>query len=73
MIGIIEFLEQLALDFSNNPFSNDTGTPEKNVPPLDEVDEGKTFYTCSEIHFFSSYSPSTDVSNISDITLNTAS
>ena len=34
LIGIREFLERLALDFSNNHFSTDTGTPEKNIPPL---------------------------------------
>ena len=35
LIGIRELLKQLALDCFNNPFSTDTGTLEKNIPPLD--------------------------------------
>ena len=32
-IGIREFLERLAQDCFNNPFSPDSGTPAKNTPP----------------------------------------
>ena len=42
LIGISEFLEQLAQDFFNNTFSPDRGTSEKNIPTLDEVDDGDT-------------------------------
>ena len=40
LIGIREFSERLAQDCFNNPFSPDRGTPEKNIPPLDEVNGG---------------------------------
>ena len=40
LIGIREFSEQLAQDCFNNNFSPDRGTPAKNIPPLDEVDNG---------------------------------
>ena len=45
LIGIREFSEKLAQDCSNNTFSPDSGTPAKNMPPLDEVDDGDTVYT----------------------------
>ena len=51
LVGIREFLEILARDCFNNALSNDTGTPEKNIPPLDEVYEGETVSTCCELHF----------------------
>ena len=37
-IGIRELSKRLALDCSNNPFSTDTRTLKKNIPPLDKVD-----------------------------------
>ena len=37
-----EFSGQLALYRFNNPFSADTGTLAKNIPPLDYVYEGET-------------------------------
>ena len=39
LIGIREFSERLAQDCFNNNFSSDRGTPEKNIPPLAEVDD----------------------------------
>ena len=45
LIGIREFLERLAQDSFKNPFSPDSGTTAKNIPPLDEVDDGDTVYT----------------------------
>ena len=39
LIGIREFSERLAQDFFNNKFSYDKGTPEKNIPLLDEFDD----------------------------------
>ena len=73
LIGIREFLEQLALDCFNNIFSTDTVTPEKNITPLDEVNEGEIVYNCCALHFSSYVSPSTEVSNISDTSLNSDS
>ena len=73
LIGIREFLERLAQDCFNNKFSSDTGTPEKNIPPLYEVDDGDTVSTCRALQFSSCISPSAAVSTISDMTLNSAS
>ena len=53
-------------------FINDTGTPEKNIPPLGDVNEGETVSTCVALSFSSSVSTSTEVSTISAITLNSA-
>ena len=52
LIGIREFSKGLAQDFFNNPFSPDRGTPENNISPLDEVDDGDTVSTCRALHFF---------------------
>ena len=73
LIGIREFSEQLAQDCFNNKSSPDRGTPEKNIPPLDEVDDGDTVSTCLALQFSSCISPSTAVSTISDMALNSAS
>ena len=73
LIDIREFLGRLALDCFNNPFSTDTGTLENNIPLLDEVDDGETVSTCRALHFSSSGSCSTEVSTISNMTLNSAS
>ena len=72
LIGIREFLEKLSLDCFNNPFLTDTWTPEKNIPPLDEVDEGDTVSTWISLNFSISVYLSTEFSTISDITLNSA-
>ena len=42
LIGIRDFLELIALDCFINTFPTYTGTPAKNIPPLDEVDELET-------------------------------
>ena len=73
MIGIREFSELLALDYFNNTFSTDAGTSSKNIPPLDEVEEGETVSICCALHFSSSISPSTAASTISNITPNSDS
>ena len=70
LIGIREFLGRLAQDSFNNNFSPDSGTPAKNVPPLDEVDGGDTVSTCRVLHFSSCISPSAADSTISDMNLN---
>ena len=72
LIGIKE-LSGPDLDCFNNSFSTDTGTPSKNIPPLDEVNDVEIVYTCRELHFSSSSSRSTEVSTIYDLTLNSAS
>ena len=66
-------MEQLALDSFKNNVSTDTGIPEKNTPPLDEVYQGETVYTCHTLHFYSYTSTSTEVSTIYDITINSTS
>ena len=73
LIDIRDLLEQLALYYFSNTFSNDTGTPSKNTPPLDEADEGEPVYTFFAIHFYSSDSPSAATRTISNRTLNSAS
>ena len=50
-IVIREFSERLALDCFNNNFSNDTGTAERNIPTLNEVDEGKTVSNLCALNF----------------------
>ena len=73
LIGIREFSERLAQDCFNNKFSPDRETPAKNIPPLDEVDDGDTVSTCCALQFSSCISPSAAVSTISDMALNSAS
>ena len=73
LIGIREFSEQLALDFFKNNFSTDTGTPAKNITPLDEVDEGEKFSTFRSLHFYIYAYPSKSVRTISYIALNSDS
>ena len=51
LTSIREFSEQLAQDCFNNNFSPETGTPEKNIPPLDEVDDGDIVSNCRVINF----------------------
>ena len=46
LIGIREFSERLAQDSFNNNFSSDSGTPAKNIPLLDEVDDEDKVSTC---------------------------
>ena len=73
LICIIEFLERLAQDCFNNPFSPDSGTPAKNISPLDEVHGGDTVSTYCALHSSSCISTSASASTISNITLNSAS
>ena len=72
-IGIREFSERLAQDCFNNNFSSDSGTPAKNIPLLDEVNDESTVSTCRSLKFSTSFSPSAAVSNISDLTQSSAS
>ena len=72
MIGIRTLLEQIALDCFNNPFLTDAGTPENNIPPLDELDEGETVYIFCSLYFFSSSSTYVAARTMYDITLNSS-
>ena len=58
LIGIREFLERLAKDRFKNHFPPETGTPEKNIPPLDDVDDEETVSTCRPLRFSSCIYPS---------------
>ena len=75
LIGIIEFSEQIAIDFFSNPFTTDTRTPYIYIyiPLLDEVNNGDTVSTCRSIHVSSTVYYSTHISTMSDLTLNSAS
>ena len=73
LIIIREFLEQLTMYCFNNPFSTDTGNPEKKTYPLDEVDERETVSTYCALHFSSYVSMSTELITIYNITLNSDS
>ena len=68
--AIRELSKRLDLDLLNNYFLTDTGPPSKSIPLLDEVDDGETVSTCHALHFCSSDSQSTEVINISDLTIN---
>ena len=73
LIGIREFSERLAQDFFNDNFSYYIGTPEKNTPPLDEVDDEDTVSTFRSLQFSTSISPSAAVSTILDLPQSSAS
>ena len=73
LIGIREFSERLAQHCFKNKFSCDRGTPEENIPPLDEVDDEDKVSTCRALQFSTSNSPSAAVSSISNLTQNSAS
>ena len=73
LIDIRELSERLAQDCFNNKFSYDSGTPAKNIPLLDEVDDEDTVSTCRSLQFSTSISPSAAISTISDLTQSSAS
>ena len=73
LIGIRELSERITQYCFNNNFSPNRGNLEKNIPTLDEVNDGDTFSTCRALHFSSCISPSAAVSTISNMTLNSAS
>ena len=71
-MGIRKFSERLTIDWFNNNFTADTGTPEKKSL-LDEVDFGDTVYNFCALIFPSSASSSTEDSTIYDLDLNNTS
>ena len=56
-IGIREFLERIVVDCFNNNLTIDIGTPEQNIPSLDDIDKKVTVSTCRSLNY-SSYPPS---------------
>ena len=64
-IGIREFLERIAMDCVSNPFTTDTGTPEKNIPSLGEIYNKGTVSTCWSLNYSSSSPYNSDISMIS--------
>ena len=73
LIGIKNSSERLAQDCFNNNFSSDSGTPAKNTPLLDKVDDEDTVSTFRSLQFSTSISPSAAVSTILDLTQSSAS
>ena len=59
LIGIRIFSEIISLDFFNNIFTIDTGTPEKNITPLDDIYKGQTVSNFCALHVSSYIYPST--------------
>ena len=71
-IGNREFLELITVDCFNNNFTTDAETPAKNIPLLDDIDNGGTVYTCRRLNYSSSSPRYSEISTISDITIATA-
>ena len=71
-IGIIEFLEWIAVYFFNNNFTTDTGTLENNILSIDDIDNKRTLCTCWSLKYSSSSYLDPKISRISDITIATA-
>ena len=72
-IGIRELCDLIFFNCLSIPFSYDTVTSENNIPLLDDVDDGEKVSTFRAIHFSSYSSCYTEVSIISEITINSAS
>ena len=51
LVGIREFMELIAQDCFNDTFSTNNETPEKKIPPLDEVNDGMIVSTCRALNF----------------------
>ena len=71
-IGIRELLEQIAVDSRSNNFKTYIGNPTKKIPPLDEIDNKGTVYTCRRFNYSSSSPHNSYIRTISDITITTA-
>ena len=70
-IGIREFSEWIAVDWFNNAFTTDTGTPEKNITYLEGIDNKGTVSTWRSLNYSSSSPRNSEISTISDITIAT--
>ena len=71
-INIRELLERIAYDWFNNIFKTDTGTPENNIPSLDDIDNEGTVSTCCSLHYSISSPHNPEISKISNITIATS-
>ena len=63
---------KLLLISSNNNFITDTGTPEKTINFLDEIDNEGTVSTCQSLNYYSSSPRNSEISTIYDITIATS-
>ena len=72
LISIREFSERPSQYCFKNNFLPDRGTLAKNIPPLNEVDDGDTVSTFCALHFSSCISTSAAKSTIYDMTINSA-
>ena len=71
-IGIRKFSERIAVDCLGNNFTTDTGTPENNIPSLDDIDNEVTVYTCWRLNYSSSSPRNSEIRMIPDIMIATA-
>ena len=71
-ISIRELSEKIAVDWFNNPFTTDTGTPAKNIPSPHDIDIEGTVSTFWSLKYPSSYPYNSEISTISDITIVTS-
>ena len=72
-IDIRELSEQIAVDCFSSTFTTDTGTPENNIPSLDDIDNEGTVCNFWRINYSSSSPLNLDIITISYITIATAS
>ena len=71
LIGIREFSEKIAVDCFNNTLTRDTGMMENTIPYLDGIDNKVTLYTYRRLSYSSSSPWNSEISTISDITIDT--
>ena len=60
------------MDFFCNPFTTYTGTPAKNIPSLDEIDNEGIVSTCQNLNYSSSSLRNLEISTILEIAISTA-
>ena len=72
LIGIREVSEKIAVDCFNNNLTRDTGIMENTIPYLDGIDNKGTVYTCRRLNYSRSSPRNSEISTISDITIDTA-
>ena len=68
-IGIREFLERFDMECFSNSFTTYTGTPEKNIHYLGEIDNRVTLSTCHRLDYSSSSPRNSEIIKISEITI----
>ena len=71
-IGIWEFSVKIAVDYFNNTFTTDTGTPAKNTHFLNDIDSEGTVYSFWKLIYSIYPTRNSEISTISDITITTA-